>query len=663
MVNYDESLKVLTTEPSVKNIQTVTTEFLSEKHDLKTQVQYINAYIQHILPVYSSLKSPLQADIRKIFYSCIGISNITNQYKLSKNEIYLKVMKDLLLDSNLLKNIIESSNNNKMELSQIKSLFFGSKIFNSFEGKFNLDKYLQLLVKQLIGCKVFDVEYIIAFLSIHPIDSKLILFQEFLNDKNFKLLESCVNKMNNLQKRQFFTKNLFPYIESIINVKNIDAIIRIFYHLNFESIEEPVVNYLSEIDNIDLQQAITYHFKCYINDFIMLLQLWGNDQYIKDVPITFQEYLTRELIIISNYLSKDELKKISTSRDFLNSITSRLSINDVKKRDLGIIIAKMVTSNEIKIHAEDEITIGKISKIDLSTPIDFTDLTLVSGMKNLSISNKKETVIHDSDDETDDEGYGSLDEAEPVFLKDLIVKLNNDKSRSLTKVLSHTIKLVRQKAVFKLEIEFYSKELITVLIGLVNKLNEDKFEELKLNAVVSIIVVCPSIISHVMKLLFTGDYSLQQRMVILSSISLSARELRGIDDEYIEKPQSNFPTNEIDSRKKLVEEVTKPRFEEIKDDDEKIIGQGTITRMSSKLTKPKEANKPNNFSKIAHKFFYPLANGWAEGINIGHYNEMFLKHYLQTMQLILSAAYPCYEFENMAEVFTEIKENTSNITI
>jgi telomere length regulation protein len=578
-------------------------------------------------------------------------------------------MKDLLVDPTLLSSIIKTAEGNNMELNQVKSLFFGSKIFNSFEGRLDLERYLVLLAKQLVEvCKVgkSNGDYFIGILSLHPIESKIKLFAEFLTDSKFFLLVSAVNDMNKSQKQKFFIKHFLPYLESFVNIRNLDTTIRILEKFNFEDVESHIVKYLGDISNVSLQQSVTYHLQSKKLHFESLMQLWGDDQYIKDVQDTHQERLTTQLLILSNYLSKTELNDISKTRLFLNAITSRLSINDPVKRNLGITIARVVTNNEVQLVVEDEIIVDEIPKVNFKLPIDFSDLLLVNAINDLSISNRKQTVTIDSDDDSDNEdGYESQDETEPVFLKDLVVKFNSDKLNSITKLLSHTIRLVRQKATFKLEIEFYSEELITLLVGLVNKYEEANFEKLKLNAIVSVIVVNPLIISHIMRLLFTGDYSLQQRMIILSSISLSAREMRGFEDDFIENPTFDFPTKQIESRKKtLVEEVQAPKLQEIKDDEnEGVIGQGKVTRVSSKLTKSTKAVKANNFSKIAPKFFYPLANGWIEGINVGHYSEMFLKHYLQTMELIINAAYPCHDFENMAELFAEIQSNTSNVIV
>jgi len=667
----ENDLLLLKNEPSASEIDRIVTDYLSEDHGLQLTLQFVSTLLKHITPIYQSLKTTIRLKIRQVFYSCVGISNLLNFYKLTKNGIYLKLMKDLLVDQKLLVSVIESCKGNKNELNQVKSLFVGSKIFQTFEGEFEIEKYLDLVTKQLIEACKADLkvihEFINSFLSLHPIDAKFVFFNQFFNDNYLGYLVDAYFNMARLQKKIFLWRSLIPYLERHVSINNLETIIKILSRFDFSQFEEYVITNISEIDNVNIQHAVSAIVNDYKSVFGKLLTLWGNEQFIKEKPYSAQQAVTKELLILLNYMTPHDCSEFVKDRLFLDAITARISSNDNLNRELGMTIAKRITNGEIKFDVDDEISVGKISKPNLASKIDFTDLFIGDSMQNLTLSTKKDTKIADSDDESDvlDNDEDSEEEIETLFLKDLIRKFNDERINSITKLLSHTIKLIRQKATFKMEIEFYSEELISLLIGLINKYDEVNFEQLKINSIVSVIVVNPKIISHVMNLLFTGDYSLQQRMIILSSISLSSRELRGLDDDFIEKPISDFPTRKIEQRHKpTIEEITPSYIEEITDvPDESFIGQGTVTRKSRTLTKPKEKSKPNTFAKLAPKFFYPLANGWIEGINVGGYNELFLKHYLQTLELVIKAAYPCNEFEDMFVLYNEILEDSGNISI
>lgn len=667
----ENEILVLKNDPSASEIESIVNEYLSkDDHTLQFRLQFVNVLLQNILPVYQSLKTTLRLKIRRVFHSSIGVSNLLNTYQLTKNEIYLKFTKDLLIDQTLLVNTLRSAKGNRNDLNQVKCLFVGSKIFQTFEGRIEIERYLDLVTKQLIEvCKIgsFEIsDFICPFLSLHPIDAKFIFFGQFFTDSYFNYSVELYLKMNRFQKRTFLLRYLVPYLERYTTLNNRETVAKIFKKFDISEFDNQVIAHIAESSNVDLQQAITVLIKDPKTSFEVLLKLWGNEQFIKDTPNDTQEYTTRELLILLNSIKKTENTSfLSRDKTFLDAITARISSADTFHRNLGMMVAKEVTDGEIKFDIVDEIKIHDFPTPNFNSKINFTDLFIKDSMKSLSLSSHKETKTADSDDESELEDDEDQDEVETLFLKDLIKKFNDEKQSSIIKLLSHTIKLVRQKATFKLEIEFYSEELVSILIGLINKYEEPNFEELKINAIVSIIVVNPKVVPSVMNLLFTGDYSLQQRMVILSSISLSARELRGLEDDFIEKPQFDFPTRKIEQRHQpQIEEISDsaPKIEEIKEDKD-LIGNGTVLRKSSKLTKPKNVTKPNNFAKLAPKFFYPLANGWIQGINIGNYNQLFMKHYLQTLGLVVKAAHPCHEFEDMITLYNEILENSQNIVL
>ena len=87
--------------------------------------------------------------------------------------------------------------------------------------------------------------------------------------------------------------------------------------------------------------------------------------------------------------------------------------------------------------------------------------------------------------------------------------------------------LLHQKYRYGTEVHFYLEELLALLIGLDNHFDDKDFNELKLNNMVAVIVTNPSITTFMFNLLLTGDYSLQQRVLILSATLMAARRLRG----------------------------------------------------------------------------------------------------------------------------------------
>lgn len=661
-----EIIERLKSTQSAEDIESLTQQLLplQASFPLPLQLQIITTYLDKILPVYNSLKTTTKLKIRKLFISCAAISQLLNQYKLSgKNEVYFQFTRDLILDPSLLGSTLESCSGNRAELKQTRALFFGSKIFNTFEGKITMDDYIKIVSRQLLhvcmGMNDPPVDYFLALLSLHPIEAKIILFDEFLHAERLKYLSSALHRMSHLQKRQMF-HYLIPYLANHTGTNNLSTVASILSQLDMTGVEKHIITTLSEVDNCELQQCFVKVIGQHLQQTQYLLSVWGDGVYIADAASEKQETMTRLILIELLYLEKDQLKQLSSETVFLSAITSRISSNDTRLRNLGMMVAKKLTCGEVSIDMEDEIQVEK-PNILISNNIDFADLHL-SSMHNLSVSHMKITQV-DSDDENDEYSSDDHEESEqdPVFLKDLIQRFTDNSTRSVIRLLQVTVKLVRQKATFGSELQFYSPELIAILLGLLNKYDEDNFEELKLNAIVAVIVSSPQIIAKVFELFFTGDYSLQQRMITLSAIGLSARELRGFDDEDIQKPQFSFPTSHIPQREQRREQIERSkRIVEIESDDEMV---GTVLRKSSKLTKPKVQTNKNLFAKHATKFFYPLANGWSAGIDVGGYNELFLKHYLSTLHIVLQASYPCHSYEEMVDAYTQIRDSVPNITL
>ncbi|KAH3669129.1 hypothetical protein WICMUC_005093 [Wickerhamomyces mucosus] len=663
-INIESDIKLLQDSPTQKQINQAITNYNALKtKSITTQLKFLNTLIKYILPVYKKLSKVSQLMIKRCFLSVNAINNLLNQIKITNLEIYRLFLKDLLLMNDSLSTLIENSNSKRFETDQIGILVFGSKILNSFGKDLDVKDYLNILVHQLLNCYIQNInvpnEFILKYLSLHPIESSITFFNFFLKKDNLDYLKKIFNSMNSLQKREFLLKFFIPFVlGKYLNLKNFDSYIKIFHQLNIKEIEFQLIKYSAESSNLLLKQFVSILIDEKVQHLEKLLNIWGNDSYTSSIEIPVQQLFTFQLISLSKILSKEEKSKISRDEWFLNGISKKLELNDAKLRNLLMILAKEISNGEVKYEIDDETKadpIYNITKLNvgLTDIIDFDSLISSNDDTGIVTIPKKETIV-DSDD---DEEYSENEESDPVFLKDLISRFQANNITSITNLLSITINLVRQKSSFEFEIEYYSPELVSVLVGLINKFDENNFEQIKINAIVSVLVTYPKSINTVLDVLFTGDCSLQQRMIILSSISLAARELSGEEDDFVSKPKFAFPTKELpNSFEKL--EITGPKIEELPSDN---LSQGQVIRKSSRLTKPLKKTKINKFSKIAHQWFYPLANAYRQGIQLGSNSEIFIKHYVQTLKLITLASYPRIGFEDMVTVYEEIEQDSGII--
>ncbi|GAM86006.1 hypothetical protein ANO11243_040160 [Dothideomycetidae sp. 11243] len=148
----------------------------------------------------------------------------------------------------------------------------------------------------------------------------------------------------------------------------------------------------------------------------------------------------------------------------------------------------------------------------------------------------------DSDPEDDDEDPTLVNRNKskaPVYIKDLMSGLRDDENYDRHKLsLENAAPLIRRKAKFGKEVSDHALELSLTLIGLQDTFETDNFIELRLQALIALLLSDPSELGPVYaRHVFEGDYSLSQRGTLLSAIGLGARELAGYKDEDALNPQ------------------------------------------------------------------------------------------------------------------------------
>ena len=88
--------------------------------------------------------------------------------------------------------------------------------------------------------------------------------------------------------------------------------------------------------------------------------------------------------------------------------------------------------------------------------------------------------------------------------------------------------LIRQKAFFGTELSDQAHELARILVGLQDTFEMEQFQELRHAALIALVASSPEVVtSYLISVYFTGDISIQQRLVLLSALGIGARELAG----------------------------------------------------------------------------------------------------------------------------------------
>ncbi|KAK9320582.1 telomere length regulation protein-domain-containing protein [Lipomyces orientalis] len=464
-----------------------------------------------------------------------------------------------------------------------------------------------------------------------------------------------------------------------------------------------------------------------------LLKMWGDKVVIRNAQITKQEVQTEILGLLLPHLGSKYVRTVAQSKQYLTGVSNRLSAASTHLRYMGMCLAVAVNERDnsgIKLGFDDVLgfsaVYGEWSKLlqykgavmDETSMWEYLEargsepvlqISPVSKIVRVPISSTKMgkqpaaapidiNVEKDSDDETDSEfePYAILeDESEdsdddptmrrekvlpPVYIIDLIKYFHETESN--TALLKHKValanaaKVILRKAMFGRELETVSKELGIILSGIKNNYNLDDFEQDKMNAMVALVVSVPEVIGPLYAESVTfGDYSMQERLTMLSALALGTLHLSGIqsydfgiDSESVFTSKllpagiherfisaGDYPHGlarlgllQFDDAINMIQKDTLQ--ESITKATESVVKEPGVLRISKRLQNERQraagkiSVQPNNVAKIAGKsFFFPLAAHWRYFSISSSRNEfgvVMAGHYIKTLAIILRASYP-----------------------
>lgn len=533
----------------------------------------------------------------------------------------------------------------------------------------------------------------------------LLFFHSVFQRDNVALLRTAVGAMRRFERKMVLTK-FFDFVATRFwnrGVALLDSLAAVYVLTNAyldNSVWDilmlnPILSRYSY--SLNHLAALSAHSGLSAADYerlvLGLLASWGSSGLISQEPVVRQENRTHLLICLCGQLAPEAVKSMVNHQDFVSAISNRLSSLSDRVKFLGVYFADSVC----KMAGEPQI-------FDMEIPADLVlpdaRLTAADVILNeedawdiLASPQVVEPPSHDvvqlehalrpvsiaDDNMSDEEDDPTLNTAKPVlapiYVRDILAYLTSDSSKDnqayeKQKIALQTAPtLLRQKLHFGTEVAFFAEELMSMLVALPNQYDEPGFEAQRLNAMIAVVVSYPKITTHTCHLLLTGDYSLQQRICLLSCMSLAARELRGFEDESVRKAfkQTNFPTKQLPEklhRQYLAADTSDYGYNSIEasiqnqlmsqasEDARDQIHGGKILRISLALTKKTgEISQPGNISHealvqfrktVGTSFFFPLVAVWYEsgGINIGPYTPVLVAHFVRTLSIILHAAYP-----------------------
>lgn len=462
----------------------------------------------------------------------------------------------------------------------------------------------------------------------------------------------CLHSMRPAQQRYAFAHGGFPSLE----------------YLTVES-SAAILKYLDpSIDLVALAQQFPLSLRlasaCIVKDFVAvtrkLLSSWGDRAAIQTVSMAYQAAQTQILVSLACHMSAQDAKVIMGSMEFISAISHRLESLSERARSMGTLVADMLSQK-----AGDKLKFAMESgewNFQVYTPRPLADaLAELKAPKHpeLELTPAPITAEKGSDDEGGPAGDSDDEEdekpvAQPVYIKTLLEYLSSDSYEQIQSGLQYGSQLIYRKADFGTEVHQYAPELLVLLAGLGDKFNIRNFSELRQQIMTAILVVDYTQGELVAKLALTGDLSLFQRMSLMSTMVLAAKELSNYVEPEVAAskllPEAQHKTfaKDIDSivyslQDRLVLDTKAKMTEEL--------GGPQVLRVSKKLQLQKGPSRgTNKFAKIAARyFFFPLAAHRPR--RAGDYTPMILGHLLKTLGLLIYYAYPS---NDMPDIVSEL---------
>lgn len=560
--------------------------------------------------------------------------------------------------------------------------------------------------------------FISSLLSIHGDVSVTTFFGLMFCVENWHHYVAVVKRSRTYEQRDHFTKLLLHYIEPLYlqaHLKPPEMTLRVVMLASIlcsldnvsDLVDEHLIERVVARQNSSLNALMSLVLRSggprvLLTHVNSVLVKFSDPSLIKSESISRQISRANLLLCLVSKVSVAELERLLHERAFLDAVSNRLGsfLNNVKA--LGVILADAVCqySGQPKIFkmpdgglegnyndwiGDEAVCLGNTLAIpqadvawtllDVSNEVEDSVEEVFPHTHETPASQVAERLKQhqiDSDDELDDDDPTVARKQHvvaPLYVKDLLTYLTVDvvkdsaayEKRRL--VLTTTPILLRQKASFGNEVSFFAEDLYVELVALTNHFEEDDFDTLRLNAMIAVLASFPYAAKRAVQLLGTGDYSLQQRMCILSSLSLAARDIKGLHDEVVVASyRGKLQTKQLPEalHHKFASQTEQPiatGIEHLIQNDlidkvsESFPSSGQILRISKKLTtanskqpQPLVTQSPFNIAKlVAPQFFYPLVSVWhgiGGEISIGHYSTILTAHYIQTFTILLHCAYP-----------------------
>jgi telomere length regulation protein len=319
---------------------------------------------------------------------------------------------------------------------------------------------------------------------------------------------------------------------------------------------------------------------------------------------------------------------------------------------------------------------GKPAKA--KAPAESSSVTEISGPRIVEILGESEDEDDDlvpyekpdsdPEDDTDDPTEINRNKpTAPVYIRDLIAGLRDQENYDRHQLaLATAAPLIRRKANFGTEVTDHIEELASILTSLQDTYDLPDFDIQRQQALIAVLLAQPGPMAQwFARAFFSGDYSIAQRIAMLTTLGLGARELAGLKDTSIDgllPPAPDFPSKKLPPNLhtiyssepnpvaritgNLAQEMLSPLAASAAD---QLTGPNIlkVRTFSTRMEAEKRRSKPipNALAKIvADNFFFPLTGRWwmatrsSSSSDSIYTSQHLLPPFLQTLALLMHAS-------------------------
>lgn len=560
--------------------------------------------------------------------------------------------------------------NKKILLSDFKSLYFGSKVFNklSEHSKCDIKNYVERIYNVLLGLirnnqSDHNGEFLLDFLKLN---NSLVFDTCFLSSSpisdetpSFFYDKGTFDKL--------FIENLYEPSTTIVRKRLIFSIALLLNKIGTEDNLSTMVYVLKKMNTqyLDNNKVVAnfdneYFLVAYLKScnpkaikriMVTLIMKWANNTEV-DASDSYDLLLTKLILQCCNILSDVNFEAEFASKTFfVNGVSKRLMNPRHEFVERTMIISRKLTKNKIKFDNKLHIDLPYDRMGDEN--INFTLLNYSSPRKSFQEPVAQKEVMMSNNEVCTPELTNDVNKR-IFFIKDFIKQLHSIASQSsnnlnIAEVLNEGCKIMEIKLNTGncKEIEFYIADLLPLLLHLKPRTeNEEKLpiENFRIRALVSVIKSNPEeSFKIILKYLFTKDLNIQTRLSLLTSVGLGCLEI-----------------NKFESPLKTEEKVENQIDEMFLHD--RLIKKSFTTWRSKKLDNTnEESNSRTRYYKQKNinetlKVCYILVNGWENGINLASpYDKIFKEHYLKVLIFLYGIISDYKHLDSSFELSNKVK--------